>query len=241
MSSALNSVLGGGNIMNTIMSVASVAFPPLGIATSLMNMVSGGVGQAVTQACSQLCKESGMPKFVQDIVQGVVKDVVGQTKPSDQGCDHAAQKDFGGDIRSMIQDLTKMITDNVRNTMEQGGDESCKGSKGSKGSNGKSGGSWLEAIAKAMGNAAGEKASRLVTLSQKLDDIATRNKGELPADATQEQKDARSNDQAQDAKEQAAVNAEFQAVSQEFSMLQTAFSTALKGIGEGITKMSSKQ
>jgi hypothetical protein len=198
----------------------------------------------------------GMPKFIQDMVGQVVNDVVGQlTKPSDQGCDQAAGQQFGGDIQNLIQDLTKMIMDNVKGTLDQNGDESkCQsggrggkdgkggaggpggtgGAGGSGGGTGVSGGSWLEAIAKAMGSAAGEKAAKLVTLSQKLNDIATRTHDGM---SDKDKQDA----QAQDAKEQSAVNAEFQAVSQEFSMLQTAFSTALKGIGEGITKMASKQ
>jgi hypothetical protein len=249
MSSALNSVFGGGNILNLAMSVASVAFPPLGLATSLGNMLTQGVGQAVTQAAGQLVKEMGMPKFCQDIVNTVVKDVVGQlTQQSDHGCDQAAGQHFGGDIQNMIQDLTKMIMDNVKGTMDQAGgdDHKCQSGKGGKdgkgGSSGVSGGSWLEAIAKAMGNAAGEKAAKLVTLSQKLNDIASRKHEDL-SDKAPEGGGAspKQEAQAQDAKEQSAVNAEFQAVSQEFSMLQTAFSTAIKGIGEGITKMASKQ
>jgi len=235
MSSALNSVFGGGNILNIAMSVASVAFPPLGLATSLGNMLTQAVGQAVSQAAGQLIKESGMPKFVGDIVNDVVKNALqGLTQPSQPGCDQAAQQHFGGDIQSLLQDLTNMIVKNTQQSMQQGQDDSNGGGSSGKGSkSGKSGGSWLEAIAKSMGNAAGEKAAKLVTLSNKLNDIATRNHDGMDDKA-------KTDAQAQDAKEQSAVNSEFQAVSQEFRMLQTAFSTAIKSIGEGITKMASK-
>ena len=108
----ISNLLGGGNILGTVMNIASVAFPPLGIATSVANMITQGVGQAVNQAAQQLTQAAGMPKFLLDQIGGLVKDVIGQlTQPSNQGCDNHAQENFGGDIGKMIQDLVKQITD----------------------------------------------------------------------------------------------------------------------------------
>ena len=121
MSGALNSVLGGANPIGALLNVASVAFPPLGIATSVANMITQGVGQAVNQAAQQLAQTAGMPKFLTDMVGGLVKDVVGKlTQHSDPGCNEAAHEGFGNDIGKLIQDLVKSITDNAKAIMEQG-------------------------------------------------------------------------------------------------------------------------
>lgn len=48
-------------------------------------------------------------------------------------------------------------------------------------------------------------------------------------------------DQQAAAKEVNAVNAQFQATAQEFNLLQTAFSTAIKSLGEGLSAMARKQ
>ncbi len=84
--------------------------------------------------------------------------------------------------------------------------------------------SWLVAIARAMGNALGTKAAKLVELSHKLDQLA-----------------GTSSDDQQAAKEFQKTMAEFQAESQMFSMLSNAFSTGIKAIGEGMVSLARKQ
>jgi hypothetical protein len=224
MSGALNSVLGGGNILGLALNVASMAFPPLGIATSLANMVSQAVGQAVNQAVQQLTQQAGMPKFLGDLIGKVVKEALaGLQQNSQPECDQAAQDNFGGDIKSLVDDLTKMITEGAQNIMDN-----CKGEKSGKGGKGgKAGaGSWLEAIALAMGEAAGNKAAKMVELSNKLKELSSAGGDEKAQQAA--------------AKEMNAVNAQFQAASQEFNMLQSAFSNAIKSIGEGMAQMARK-
>ena len=238
MSGALNSVLGGANPLGAIMSIASVAFPPLGIATSVANMVTQGVGQAVNQAAQQLSQTAGMPKFLTDMVGGLVKDVIGKlTHPSNQGCDNHAQENFGGDIGKMIQDLVKSIVDGAKAIMEQGqnGDD-CKPGKGGKGGKGgtQPSGNWMIAMARAMGKAAGEHAGKMVELSNKINDLSQKGKG---VDATT---DAGKKEQADNAAETSATQAEFQAEGQMFSMLQNSFSNAIKSLGEGLTTMARK-
>jgi hypothetical protein len=238
MSGALNSVLGGANPLGAILNIASVAFPPLGIATSVANMVTQAVGQAVNQAAQQLSQTAGMPKFLTDMVGGLVKEVVGQlTKQSDHGCDEAAQDNFGGDINTMIQDLVKSIVDGAKAIMEQGQDgDECKGGKAGKGGKGgaQPAGNWLIAMARAMGAAAGDHAKRMVELSNKINDLSAKGKG---IDASS---DAGKKQQADNAAETSAAQAEFQAEGQMYSMLQNAFSNAIKSIGEGMTTMARK-
>lgn len=95
-----------------------------------------------------------------------------------------------------------------------------QGLEKNKGAHGGGGGSWLEAIAEAMGNALGQMAQKLVDESNSLQSMAGN-----PNDAQQFQ----------------ATMAKFQADAQMFSMLSNAFSTSIKSIGDGMTTMASKQ
>ena len=100
------------------------------------------------------------------------------------------------------------------------GGQGLEKNKGAHGAAGGGSGSWLEAIAEAMGNALGQMAQKLVDESNSLQGMAG-----SPNDAQQFQ----------------ATMAKFQADSQMFSMLSNAFSTAIKSIGDGMTTMASKQ
>lgn len=208
------------NVGSLALNVASMVYPPLAIATSVSNMLTSVVGQAVSGAVDQLCKEAGMPKFVADLVKDVIKSVLPeQMKPSDPDCDDAAQQDFGDAVKQLGQDLQKSIVDFAKSIMDLGNDRDAEGSKGG-GKGGKSGASWLVAIAKAMGAAAGEHAKNLVDLSKQIE--------------------AKSGATGDAAKEVTGLQAEFQAESQMFSMLQSAFSNAIKSIGEGMSQMARK-
>ena len=89
------------------------------------------------------------------------------------------------------------------------------------GGSGGDGTTWLEAIAKAMGQALGTMAQNLVNESNELSGLAGNSSG---SGAQQFQ----------------TVMAQFQAHSQLFSMLSDAFSTAIKSIGQGMQTMASK-
>lgn len=220
----LGSVANIGGLQN-VLGIASLVFPQAAIANAAINLITQGVGQAVNQAAQQLVKDCGMPKFLQDIIGDVVKDVLKNIcKPQNPECEKACQDKAGGSLRDLIDDLTKSIVDNAKRIMEQGGDEKCEG--GGKGGKKAGAGSWLVAIARAMGEAAGAKAERLVELSNKINDLTTKG-------GSQEE-------QAAAAKEASALQAEFQAESQMFSMLQSAFSNAIKSIGEGMGQMARK-
>lgn len=104
---------------------------------------------------------------------------------------------------------------------EAGGSSGADGSTSST-EGGSSEGSWLLAIASAMGEAMGKEAGKMVKLANDM-----RNAG---GGSDQEKAQAFSQ-----------MQAEFQATSQMFSMLQNAFSTALKSIGEGLSSMARKQ
>jgi len=100
------------------------------------------------------------------------------------------------------------------------GGQGLQKNKGAHGAAGGGSGSWLEAIAEAMGNALGQMAQKLVDESTSLQSMAGNQN---------------------DAQQFQATMAKFQADSQMFSMLSNAFSTAIKSIGDGMTTMASKQ
>jgi hypothetical protein len=117
----------------------------------------------------------------------------------------------------VMNQVTKGMQNDLTNEL---GAQGLQKNKGAHGASGGGSGSWLEAIAEAMGSALGQMAQKLVTESTELQNLAGNQ-----TDATQFQ----------------ATMAKFQADSQMFSMLSNAFSTAIKSIGDGMTTMASKQ
>jgi hypothetical protein len=223
MSGALNSVFGGGNILGLVMNVASMVFPPMALATSLANMVTQAIGQAVLGAVQQLVQQ-GMPRFLGEAIKNMLGEVIQNLQqPTEPGADEAVQ----GNFREELQDLTKELMEAIvagaqaLMKMDKGDGKSGAGKTGKKAT------SWLEAIALAMGEAAGNKAAKMVELSNKLATLSSAGGGDKA--------------QQKAAKEMNAVNAQFQATAQEYNMLQTAFSTAIKAIGEGMSAMARKQ
>ena len=214
---ALSSVLGGGGLANIAMSVAGIAFPPLGIATSLANIVSQGVGQAVNMATQQLQQTAGMPKFLADMIGQAVGKVMDQMH---QGVDPACQQHCDGNSGvqnwkdDFVQDLCKSLVDKVKEDM-------CGHGK-SGGASGKKAGSWLEALARALGEAAGEKAGKMVDLSNQISGLS----GDSSPEA---------------AKQMTALNSELSGVSKIFSLMQETLNTTVKSIGEGLSTVARKQ
>jgi predicted secreted Zn-dependent protease len=216
MSGALNSVFGGGGILGAALNVAGMLFPPLGLATSLANMVTQVVGQGVNQAAQQMCKEMGMPKFIADIVGDIVqKAVSGNTQPSDPKCDSKCGSDSGVQdfMKDFAQQLCKDLVDKCKEELE---------GEAKKGGGKKKGGSWLEALARAMGEVAGDKAAKMVELSNKITGLS-------------------GDDSPEAAKEMTAVTQELNGTSKMFSMLQDAFNNVVKSIGDGLATAARKQ
>ena len=197
------------SVANIAMEVAPIIFPQLALAATVTNMVSQVAGQAVNQAVQQLCKESGMPKFLQDIVGKCVKEALqGLCKPSDSDCDKHIKDHFGNDFRELADQLSTTIADAVKKIKCGGGDEDSSSS------------SWLVAIAKAMGSAAGKHAQKVAELSNKIDTL----NGSDPKQAAEATK----------------LQNEMQGETQMLSLMMTAFSTAIKTIGESMKTMAGK-
>lgn len=215
MSGALNSVFGGGNIFGSLLSLASLAFPPLALAGSMSNLLTQAIGQAVTMAVDRLVQEAGMPRFLADIVKGVVGNVVGGQQ---QATDPAADAFAGSKLGGAMTDFTKLLADSLYEETKQ---QVQGGGRRQGGSTRASSGSWLEALARALGEVAGEKAAKMVELSNKLTDLS-------------------GSDSEEDAKEMTAVSQEMSGVSKIFQLLQDAANTVIKGIGDGLNTAARK-
>lgn len=126
-----------------------------------------------------------------------------------------------GLTRSEQTQIMSQVTKGMQNQLtNELGAQGLQKNKGAHGAAGGGSGSWLEAIAEAMGNALGQMAQKLVDESTALQGMAGNQN---------------------DAQQFQATMAKFQADSQMFSMLSNAFSTAIKSIGDGMTTMASKQ
>jgi uncharacterized protein YPO0396 len=228
MGSALNSIFGGGNILGLLTSVASMFFPPLAIASSLSNLLTQAVGQAFSQAINQLVQQSGLPKFLGEMIKNMAQQVLGgQQQQSSPEVDQAVGGNQGVKdwLSKFTEDLTSQIVESSRKAMESKQAKEGKGGKKATVS------SWLEAIAQAMGEIAGDKAAKMVELSQKMADLNAEGKGISKDDTQAQQANARAFSETQSL---------FQAASQEFSILQNTFANAIKSIGEGLTAMGRK-
>jgi hypothetical protein len=229
MGSAVSSVFGGGGsggILGAVGGIVGGIFGgPIGamIGQAIGGMLQQAVGDATKQAVDTLQKEHGMPKFLADEVKSKIDEAVqkllGQSQQgvTPEAAGHA-QEAAGDWMKQFIQDAAKQIVDEVKKDLKEG--------KGGEGSGKASAESWLVAIAKAMGKTMGDRAAKLVDLSQRIANTKT---------------GGSNSDQQAAAKQMQQLNAEFQATSQEFSLLQNTFSTAIKAIGEAMSSVARKQ
>lgn len=234
MGSAVSSVFGGGGsggILGAVGGIVGGIFGgPIGsmIGQAIGGMLQSAIEGGLNQAVDTLVKEHGMPKFLGDEVKQIVSNVMGQQRAASQigvsdEAKQIAHEHFGQAVDRFKQDFQNFIVDNVVDSMRSPENRGRK----------VSGGGWLQAIASVMGTALGDKAKEMVTLSNKISKASS-------------EKTAAANGKDEAAKEAAAgkfqeLMMQFQATSQEFNYMQTTFSTALKGLGEGLASVARKQ
>lgn len=195
-------------------------FSPVNVINAVTNLFNAVAGGGLKQAAQTLQKEDGMPKFVQDAVNKAVEKVLKEHfKPTEGDIQQKLDDATKNEARSAIDDIAEQIVDSVRRQMTQ---KTGEGADKAEGKGKKSGGSWLQAIAEAMGEIMGKKAAEMVERSERMSEAAGK-------------------DGKEGAKEMQAENAKFQAAQQEFSILSNAFSTAMKSIGENMSAMARKQ
>jgi flagellar hook-basal body complex protein FliE len=164
MSFDLGNIL--GSVAKAVMpAVLTAVFPPLGLATSLGNMLTQQLGGALGQAAKELTESFGMPKFIAKEVSQLAQKVLGEfLKPSDSGCDQEVQDRCGNGVRDFGRDMMRDIVNNAVENMRCGGDKK----KGS--------GSWFEALAEALGKALDKQAAKIEELSGQITDENAKDK-----------------------------------------------------------------
>ncbi|NYZ62109.1 hypothetical protein [Luteimonas deserti] len=123
-----------------------------------------------------------------------------------------------------MTDFNYTFTANITTNAVNRGEEAAAAGGGGKG--------WLAALAGALGGMLGDRAVKMETMMEKLNDLNAELDG------------LGENDQAgreQNTREFQTTLTAFQAESQMFSILSNASSTALKSIGEGVTAVARKQ
>jgi hypothetical protein len=193
--------------LNPISMFATAAFGPLGgIVSQLATQVVSQLGQ---QLIGQLGQQMGLPQSAIDMAQGAFAESVGDHMGAAQNLDEAIEA-FGqatgaspaqiGDAQNQAQ---KILEQTAKDASES--DDAKDAKAGGKG------GSWLLALAKALGTKMDGLADKMEKQSKNLDEGK-------PSDS-----------------------AEFSATSQQFNMLMNASSNAIKTIGEALGNMARKQ
>ncbi|MDO5288721.1 MAG: hypothetical protein Q4F13_03700 [Pseudomonadota bacterium] len=224
-------LLGGGGAggMDGI-AKAIQGFSPANVLNATANLVNAMHGGAVKGAAEQLKREDGMPKFIQDAINQAVDKILQQNKkPTDPCCEQKLGEATKEGLQKEMDDLVKKLVDNIRKQLGEESKDATGEASGAGKSGKKSTGSWLQAIAKAMGEVLGQKAGEMVKLSDKVSSLGEKSSG-LEGDAKQE-----------NAQAMTAAQTELQGVSQEYKLLTETVSTVLKGIGEALSTMGRKQ
>ncbi len=217
--------------VDTIGDIAKVAapimFPGATLALTAANIGMDIFGDAIKGASKQMCQELGMPKFLQDVIGKVVDEVICKNRqPSNPECDRACGNDRGVQDckRDLIQELIQGLVDRVKEEIR--GDGCEKGEKGGKGG----ASSWLVALAKALGEVAGDNAAKMVQLSNELTKLNDEGQG-----LEKGSKEAEDN-----ARKSVSLQSELNGVSKEFQQFMETINTVVKGIGDGLTSVARK-
>jgi len=215
--------------LNTVMQVAELAaaFETGGASLALQAAEQEAVQQVATQAFQGALSQMGSSNQSQ-MLDSFAAGYGAATGLSSSGGSSQSQAVLDAAYRSGgLQQSSQNLQSQMANLIDELGaqgqqTDGSSGSGSSNGSGGAAGNNWMEAIARAMGEALGE-------LSQKVVDESN----ELSSEA--------GNSSSSGAQQFQSTMAEFQADSQTLSMLSNAFATAIKSIGEGMQTMASKQ
>lgn len=136
-----------------------------------------------------------------------------------------------GELTQAVSDLEDAIFDLTMSLTTESTDEASEGEGSSSSASQKGGASnWLVAMARAMGEALGNQAGKMIELTQEMKESTAQ---EIDDDDTQAQ--------TQQAQEFNMLMTEYQAQSQMYNMLSSSYATAIKAIGEGLAGLARKQ
>jgi hypothetical protein len=217
--------------LNTVMQVVELAaaFETGGASLALEEAEQQAMQQVATQAFSGALSQLGASGNQSEMLNAFTAGYGAGSSLSGGGDSALTQQLLDSAYRNGgLANSSQNLQDQMASLIDQlgGQGQQTDGSSGSGSSNGGSvsgaGNNWMEAIAKAMGEALGNLSQKVVDESQQLNSLA-------------------GNSSSSGAQQFQSVMAEFQADSQTLSMLSNAFATAIKSIGEGMQTMASKQ
>jgi hypothetical protein len=172
---------------------------------------------------------------LQDMVRQAIEDVVREQiggGAEDGGCaaeSGAAATGGSADDSSGVNDDANP-SDSLLNRCSKDDEEAKSKSKGS--------GSWLVALAKAMGEMTGNHLEKMMQAQDAMEASQVDETSDEFKNATKEEQAKMKQDAANEFTQQQAV---FQAESKLFAMCSEATSTSLKSIGEGLSSLARKQ
>jgi hypothetical protein len=161
--------------------------------------------------------------MVRQAIEDVVREQIGGGA-EDGGCAAGGASSGGTDYASEAGD-----TSDVRSSVTTScGEDDKKAKNGS--------GSWLVALAKAMGEMTGDHLQKMMQAQDRMEDSKV-DDADLKGKSEEEQSQIKQ----EKGKEFTQAQAEFQAESKLFAMCSEATSTVLKSVGEGLSSMARKQ
>ncbi|MET0010022.1 MAG: hypothetical protein ABW124_19630 [Candidatus Thiodiazotropha sp. 6PLUC9] len=204
---------------------------------SMSGLIDKIVDKVVDQIMEKLqgggCESGG---DLQDMVRQAIEDVVREQiggGDEDGGCrangDNATAEQAGTDDSSGVNDDTNP-SDSLLSRCSKDDEETKSKSKGS--------GSWLVALAKAMGEMTGNHLEKMMQAQDAMEASQVDETSSEFKNASKEEQSKMKQDAANEFTQQQAV---FQAESKLFAMCSEATSTSLKSIGEGLSSMARKQ
>lgn len=190
--------------------------------------VNGAIGNILGFTFGDLIKQvindSPLPDFLKDAageaIDGAVADERAVSTPE---AEEAIQDEMGEAMMDLIRGMTQAADEMMKEEAEGGTESGVSG-----GGKGLAGGNWLVALAKALGEVAGEHLGRSVALAGEISENAGAG-GEGP-EAQQAQ-----------AEKMTALQAEMQAETQMFKLAQEGLTTIIKNVGEALSSTARKQ
>jgi hypothetical protein len=226
-----------GGIFKALVNPASLmqlAMGPAGWASLAMKTIGSQIAMSLIE---QIGQKIGLPPSMINLAQAAFGAASGQPGLAQQNIKEAVG-DFVKELNlrpSEAGQLERELTSATDKSMNSMMDIASKYKKKSGGADGEEeGGSWLVALAKAMGKHLDAKAAQI---KEKSDAIAAAAK---PLEPGQKAVDPNSAEGKQEQKELMSNNTLLQAYSQEMSILSNAVTNAIKSIGESQTTIARK-
>ena len=158
--SVINALLGGGNILSTLLNVASMIFPAAQLASSLLKAFTSMIQDVIKGALQEMVKSMGLPKFLADAISKLADQIFGGAKGGGAGADEAVKKETGSAMKQYNEAYAKAIIENTNEAQNDGSAENGKVAGGK--------GGWLVALARAFGRLADAAAKDLKDQGLKL-------------------------------------------------------------------------